>query len=57
MASAWAIPTLKDLVWDNRPDFIFLVETICAVGKVVEIKKLLGHDDCLLLVKEGTAGV
>lgn len=51
-----AVPTLKYLVWDHKPDMIFLFETLAHANKVEELRLRLGFDCCFAVDREGRSG-
>ncbi|CAH9076812.1 unnamed protein product [Cuscuta europaea] len=51
-----AVPTLRDLVRHNKPDVIFLCETLCSSYKVDAIRRLLGFEAYFVVDREGRSG-
>lgn len=47
LGSLCAVPIIKDLVWEHKPDVLFLCETLVHAKKVEEFRIRLGFDCCL----------
>lgn len=56
LANPRAIRLLSDLVRDHRPSMLFLIETICDIEKVLEIKRKIGYDECFVVPRKGHSG-
>lgn len=51
-----AVPTIKDLIRTNRPDIIFLFETLVQASKIEEIRVKIGFDFAFVVDREGRGG-
>lgn len=51
-----AVPSLKDLVRNHKPDIVFLCETICLRNKVEEVSRILGFEGCFSVDWCGLSG-
>lgn len=56
LGNSQAIQYLRCIVEEKRPTFLFLIETLCDLNKINQIKVLLGYDDCLVVDCIGHSG-
>lgn len=47
---------LKDMVWQYKPNFIFLCETISKKESMERIRTLLGYDGMVVVEPDGRSG-
>ena len=56
MGHLWSIQALVELVHNKRPDFIFLIETLCYRDKLESIKIKLGFEGLFAVDRKGRSG-
>lgn len=51
-----SVQTLQELARDKRPNFIFLIESLCSFARLKEIKVMLDYDGFFHVDPEGRSG-